>query len=284
VGQLAWYARDGKRLEAVGKPALYTSVRMSLDDRVAVVSIGPIGSADVWTIDLATGALRRATSGGHATFVLGPLSPDSQRMAVNLGSSKGILEAGPTGGNTRVLGPAPLYADDWSPDGQFIFCRDVNGDHWALLRADGSQQLQPVGTGLRGFQIRFAPDGKSIAYVSRASGRVEVVVTSFPSFAEKRQISIDGGVHPIWRKDGQELFFQATDGTVMSAEVRIAGGKIAAGIPKPLFKTQHQHNPGSGSYHYWPAPDGKRFLVLEREKPPAPRTIVVLNWAATLRP
>jgi len=284
VGQLAWYGRDGERLEAVGKPAVYTSVRMSLDDRMAEVSIGPIGNADVWTIDLATGAMRRATSNGHVTFVLGPLSPDSQRMAINLEYSKGILEAGPTGGNTRALGPPPLYADDWSPDGQFLFCRDVNGDHWALLRADGSQQLQPIGNGIRGFQIRFAPDGKSVAYVSSASGRGEVVVASFPSFAEKRQISIDGGVHPVWRKDGQELFFQALDGGVMSAEVRIAGGKIEAGIPKPLFKAQHQHNAGSGSYRYWPAPDGKRFLVLEREKPATAQTIVVLNWAAALKP
>src|SRR5262249_51954276 len=127
-------------------------------------------------------------------------------------------------------------------------------------------------------------DGKSVAYVSSASGRGEVVVASFPSFAEKRQISIDGGVHPVWRKDGQELFFQALDGVVMSAEVRIAGGKIEAGIPKPLFKTQHQHNAGSGSYRYWPAPDGKRFLVLEREKAAGPQTNVVLNWAAALKP
>ena len=284
VGQLAWYGRDGKRLDAVGKPAAYTSVRMSLDDRIAVVSIGPNGSADAWTVDLATGALRRATSNGHATFVLGPLSPDSQRLAVNQGSSEGVLEAGPTGGDTRVLGPPPLYADDWSPDGQFLFCRDVNGDHWALLRADGSQQLQPIGNGIRGFQIRFSPDGKSVAYVSSASGRGEVVVASFPSFAEKRQISIDGGVHPVWRKDGRELFFQGLDGMVMSAEVQAAGGKIEAGIPKPMFKAQHQHNAGSSSYHFWPAPDGKRFLVLEREKPVTAQTIVVLNWAAALKP
>ncbi|HUA62122.1 MAG TPA: hypothetical protein VML19_25420, partial [Verrucomicrobiae bacterium] len=283
VGQLAWYGRDGKRLESVGKRAVYTSVRMSLDDRIAEVSIGPIGNADVWTIDLATGAMRRATSNGHVTFVLGPLSPDSQRMAVNLGSSQGILEAGPTGGNTRVLGPPPLYADDWSPDGQFLLCRDVNGDHWSLLRADGSQQIQAIGNGIRGFQIRFAPDGKSVAYVSSASGRGEVVVSSFPSFAAKRQISIDGGVHPVWRKDGQELFFQALDGRVMSAEIRTAGGKIEAGIPRPLFKAQYQQAAASGSYHYWPAPDGKRFLVLERENAADAQTIVVLNWAATLR-
>ncbi|HLJ48136.1 MAG TPA: protein kinase [Bryobacteraceae bacterium] len=282
LAQLAWYGRDGKRQEAVGKPTAYTSVRMGLDDRIAVVSIGLQGSADTWTIDLATGGLRRATSNRSTSFVLGPLSPDSRRLAVNLIDSQGILEASATGGSTRVLGPAPLYADDWSPDGRFLFCRDVNGDHWTLLRTDGSGQLQPVGNGARGMQIRFAPDGRSVAYVSSVSGRGEVVVASFPSFAEKHQVSIDGGVHPAWRKDGKELLFQSLDGMVMSAEMRVSGGAIESGIPKPLFPERYKHGAGSGSFGYWAAPDGKRFLTLERDTRRG-GTIVVLNWAAALK-
>jgi Tol biopolymer transport system component len=281
--QLAWYSRDGRRQEAVGKPAAYTSVRLSQDDRSAVVSIGPQGNADIWTVDLVTGGLRRATNNLRASFTLGPSSPDSRRLAVNLISSQGILEASPTGGNTRVLGPAPLYADDWSPDGQFLLCRDVNGDHWALLRTDGSQKLQPVGNGTRGFQLRFAPDGRAVAYVSSDSRRGEVVVAAFPSFAENRQVSIDGGVHPVWRRDGKELLFQALDGTVMSAEIRVADGRIEAGVPKPLFPMEYQHSAGSGWFGYWPASDGKRFLVLEGKQQGAAQTIVVLNWAAGLK-
>lgn len=282
LGQLVWYGRDGNRQQAVGKPAAYTGVRMTSDDRVAMVSITPQINGDLWTVDLTTGALRRATSDGRAAFVIGPSSPDSKRLAVNLRSSQGVLEAGPTGGNTRVLGPPPLYADDWSPDGQFLFCRDVNGTNWTLLRADGSQQLQPVGNGTRGFYIRFAPDGKNVAYVSGDSGRGEVLVASFPSFAEKRQVSIDGGVHPTWRKDGKELLFQSLTGMVMSAEIKGAGGRIEAGVPKPLFQMQYQHAARSGSYRYWPASDGKRFLVLESPKTAGAQTIVVLNWAAGL--
>jgi Tol biopolymer transport system component len=283
MGQLAWYGRDGKRQAAVGKPAAYTSIRMSFDERIAIASIGLVGTSDTWTIDLATGVQRRATTDGQTSFVLGPLSPDGERLAVNLIGSGGVEQTSPTGGNTRVLGPAPLYADDWSPDGQFLFCRDVNGDHWGLLKADGSQQFQPVGNGTRGTQIRFAPDGKSVAYVSTASGPGEVVVASFPSFAGKHQVSIEGGVHPVWRKDGKELLFESLNGNVMSAEIRTADGKIEAGRPKVLFPTQHQHSAGSGSFRYWPAPDGKRFLVLEREKQTAAETTVVLNWASGLK-
>jgi len=283
AAQLAWYGRDGKRQAAVGKPAVYTAVRLSPDDRSAMVTIGRIGHADIWTMDLATGSLRRATNSSNASFVLGPWSPDARRLTVNVINSQGVLEAAPGSGSTRPLGPAPLYADDWSPDGQFVFCRDVNGDQWSLVRADGSQKVERVGKGTRGMYVRFAPDGRSVAYVSSASGRGEIVVASFPSFAEKRQVSLDGGVHPTWRKDGKELLFEAPDGTVMSVEIRSAGARIDAEIPKPLFVMQHRHTANSGSFKYWPTSDGQRFLVIEREETSTAQTLVVLNWAAGLK-
>ena len=32
-------------------------------------------------------------------------------------------------------------------------------------------------------------------------------VAAFSSFGEKRQVSLQGGSTPLWRKDGKELFF-----------------------------------------------------------------------------
>jgi len=282
AGQLAWYGRDGKPQGTVGKAEVYTAVRLSPDDKSAMVTIGRIGHADIWTMDLKTGSLRRATNNSNATFVLGPWSPDSRRLTVNLINSQGVLETTPAFGNTRPLGPPPFYADDWSPDGKYVFCRDVNGERWSLLAANGSQKVEPVGNGTRGMYIRFAPDGRSVAYVSTESGRGEIVVASFPSFSEKRQVSLDGGVHPSWRKDGKELLFQAPDGTVMSVEVRTLGGRIEAGVPKPLFAMEYRHTANSGSFRYWPTSDGQRFLVIQSEKPAVAQTVVVLNWAAAL--
>jgi Tol biopolymer transport system component len=283
IAQLAWYGRDGERRAAVGKPAAYTSVRMSPDDRSAAVSIGSRSRSDVWILDLATGGLRRMTNNGQSTFVLGPWSPDAQRLAVNLSYSRGVLEVAEASGKTRPLGPAPLYANDWSPDGQFLFCTDVNGDHWSLLQADGSQRVQGIpNISFRGTNIRFAPDGKLVAYLSNESGRFEVMVASFPSFAERRQVSISGGARLFWLKQGNELLFQALDGTIMSTVVRVAGGKIEASVPKPLFKLPPSPG-GSGSFRYWSASDGQRFLVMERDPGDVTETTVVLNWAPELK-
>jgi Tol biopolymer transport system component len=281
MAQLAWYGRDGKRLAAVGAPGVYLSVSISPDDRSAALCVG-WPRADLWMLDLTSGGLRRMTNEGQMSFVIGPWSSDSQRLAVNLANSKGILDVTAGSGQTRPFGPAPYYADAWSLDGQSLIVRDTNGDQWSLLKADGSQQVQPIPNApTRGMYVRFAPDGKLVAYSSLESGRAEVMVASFPSFAERRQVSTNGGTRLNWVKN--ELLFQATDGTVMSTVIRTAGGKIEASVPKPLFKLQPQVS-GSGSSLYWPTSDGQRFLVLERERPDSPAQVMtVLNWAAELK-
>ena len=101
----------------------------------------------------------------------------------------------------------------------------------------------------------------------------------------KRQISIDGGYEPDWRKDGKELFFGTPGGMLMGAEIKTAP-KIEAGIPKAIFKL-----PTMGLARRWaPAAGGKRFLVIEGEQQQqqqqqtAPAQVfVVLNWTAELK-
>ncbi len=125
--------------------------------------------------------------------MLGPWRLDAQRVAVNLAFSEGILELDPASAGSKRLGPSPLYANDWSPDGRFLLCTDINGEHWTLLRADGSQQIERLGTpGSEGLDLRFAPDGKHVAFTTSETGVPQVVVSSFPSFSESHQVSIDG--------------------------------------------------------------------------------------------
>ena len=53
---------------------------------------------------------------------------------------------------------------------------------------------------------RFSPDGKWLAY-SNESGRDEVYVQPFPGPGRKWLISTDGGINPVWSRDGRELFY-----------------------------------------------------------------------------
>lgn len=276
--RLAWRGRDGKHLGWVGKVNQYVSVRVSPDDKKAALTIGPF-PADVWIMDLASGVLSRMSNDGRASTLVGPWSPDSRLLASNLTESQGIFELNVGSGESRTISPLPLYAEDWSPDGRFLFCAYRNGEQWSVLPLDGALQPRTIQiTSARGTMLRFSPDGKYLAYVSQESGRDQIVVASFPSFNAKRQVSVDGGGYPAWRRDGKELFFQAPDGAVMSLDIR-SGERIGAGVPKELFQAQRS----SRAFGYWPAGDGQRFLVIEREQNVGQRQMVVVNWDAELK-
>src|SRR5882672_10343817 len=66
------------------------------------------------------------------------------------------------------------------------------------------------------YEPAFSPDGRWIASTSSESGRLEVYVRPFPRGAPagsgKWQISTGGGVHPIWSRDGRELFYETLEG------------------------------------------------------------------------
>jgi hypothetical protein len=122
-----------------------------------------------------------------------------------------------------------------------------------------------------------------MAYVSDDSGRYEVYVRSFPGMEGQWQVSIDGGYQPRWRGDGNELFYFAPDGTLMSAKVDTSAA-FRVTSRKPLFKTRADPSEFLWS-RYAVAADGDRFLIYSAISNADSRDItVVLNWTAELEP
>jgi Tol biopolymer transport system component len=79
--------------------------------------------------------------------------------------------------------------------------------------------------------LRLAPDGRLAAYVSNESGRDEAYVrsfdpasgTAFSFITAAKKISTQGGIGMIrWNADGNELYFLASDGSVMVVSVASA--------------------------------------------------------------
>jgi hypothetical protein len=90
-----------------------------------------------------------------------------------------------------------------------------------------------------------------------------------------------GGAKPggaVWRRDGRELFYLATDGWLMSVQVELEPTFRPAGPPQPLFKVAAEVN------YFDIAPDGEQFLlsVPIGSGVEAPPYKVVLNWTTTL--
>ena len=124
---------------------------------------------------------------------------------------------------------------------------------------------------------RVSPDERWVAYQSNESGRWEIDLATFPTFADKRQISVNGGCQPIWRKDGKELFFLSLDGKLMAADVQAPH----VGVPHALFQIPSTVVPVNVEYAL--SGDGKKFLLREPVDDNNDSIGVVLNWTAGLK-
>ncbi|HVI84582.1 MAG TPA: protein kinase, partial [bacterium] len=270
---LWWYDRDGKQIAAAATDHYYGATRISPDGRKAALWLGP-APADIWVLDFASGIVSRMTNGANAGTAIGPWSPDSQHLIVNRADDSTILDVTIAAATARPMGIDKLTAEDISPDGRTLLGVDENS-HRLIVVPLGDPKPQTIrSTPWRENRHRFSPDGKYVAYVSDESGTPEIMVASFPSFAEKRRISAAGAFAPAWRRDGRELFFMSLDQKAMSAEVSTAG-KLDAMVPKPLFRLPRTS--------FAPSPDGQRFLVGEPIIPNQEGDLLVLNWAADLK-
>jgi hypothetical protein len=161
-------------------------------------------------------------------------------------------------------------------------------DLWVLPMAGDRKPFPFLQTQFNEMYGRFSPDGRWMAYTSDESGKWEVYVRTFNrglTDSGKWTISTHGGIHPIWRRDGKELFYIAADRKLMAVEVktenRAGHAAFEPGVPKTLFDTGTKF---STVLPYTVSADGQRFLVITKagEEKPKPITVVV-NWAAGLK-
>jgi len=91
-------------------------------------------------------------------------------------------------------------------------------------------------------------------------------------------------MYPVWRADGNELFFVAADGQMMSSTVTTDKVEFEFSTPKVLFKTRMLSALANNFHEFDVSPDGQRFLIgtLIGETKAAPPT-VIMNWPALLK-
>ncbi len=173
--------------------------------------------------------------------------------------------------------PLDQYPQSYAPDGTLLFKTTgplTGTDLWLL--PSGGQPKAWVATGAEEIDGRFSPDGRTIAYVSNASGRNEVYIQSRDSATDRFQVSAAGGAGPVWSAKGDRLYFR--QGNVMMEAVVTTAGRLSSNAPVQMF------NGGwTLSQSFDLTPDGQHFLMVQQPREAVPTRIdVVLNWFTQL--
>jgi serine/threonine-protein kinase len=170
-----------------------------------------------------------------------------------------------------------------SPDGRSLIfnesgAQEVGGNGIWLMRLDGDRtphhlSAQPGGE-LNG---QISPDGHWIAYEATVSSRSEIYVQPFPDPGPRHQVSTDGGVDPLWSRDGRELFFAQGDRLMAVSVAR--GATFSASVPRLLYEGRFLKSTNNRT-SWSVAPDGSRFLRIQQVETEHPVTHIdlVLNW------
>jgi serine/threonine protein kinase len=293
---LVWVDRSGKAEPLPLPAASYLYPRISPDGRTLAVEIeGP--NHDFYFYDFARTVLSKVTTDGLSHDPV--WSPDGARLAFRSWQAGGMtlwtMRSDRSGAPERLDAAGTRQSPvSFSNDGRFLAFDqkdpETGDDAWVLplegIKAPRAVARTRFGEG----SMKFSPDSRWVAYSSDESGRPEVYVQAFPGPGLKVQISNGGGIDPVWRRSGGELFYRAQNKMMVVSVVTSL--QFKASPPRQLWAGTYSAGiaascgmPGVSSSNYDVSSDGQRFLMVRDEDESAFSTkiVVVLNWTEQLK-
>jgi Tol biopolymer transport system component len=292
--RMLWVDAQGKETGQIAEPGFLGSTRISPDGTKIAFPNGT-SENNIWIADVRTGARTRFSFGGK--FVSSPAwSPDGKTLYFSFseGGANTEIYARPADGSgpqQRVLaGQQKLAVADISPDNKYLLYEEGDAQSSQLkalpLGGDGKpdlliDNLEGMPGGMAGaHNARVAPTGGWLAYQSHESHQTEVYIAKFPSGGSKYQVSVGGGLMPVWRKDGKQLYYLDPNQKLTAVDVELGKDQVRMGKPMPLFQTRVRASIGGGGYDV--TRDGRFLLLNSTIESSAPLTLVT-NWDAELK-
>jgi eukaryotic-like serine/threonine-protein kinase len=297
--ELALFDSSGDKIASFGQPEIFLRSRLSNDGKRIAMEIVDLQShnIDLWLYEIERGIQTRFTFDPAAD--LAPLwAPNGDRIIFS--SKRNIHQdlyiKTTTGSIPEELlsnfGDQDKIADDWSSDGNYILFETTNNpktksDLWILPMTGDRKPIPFLQTEFNEHAGVFSPDMHWVAYISNESGKDEVYVRPFirpgsqqtQASSGKWQISVNGGLMPKWRADGNAIYYDS-ENKIMMAETKANGStfevlKVAQHMD---LQVKRQIAPSDMSS------DGKRILgsIIPLQQKSTPLTLVV-NWDEELK-
>ena len=276
---IVWLDSSGKTQDLLTAPVAYAYPRFSPDGR-RLAFVTAVGGFNIQVYDLARATMAQLTFG---EAYLSPVwAPDGKHIAFltqNSGKFQIQWIRADGAGEAQLLleSKTEVRAHSFSPDGKRLafteMTRETDYDLWTLpLDTTDPDHPKPgkpelfLRTPGPEFEPAFSPDGRWMAYTSNQLDSYEVYVRPFAAGAAgKWLISAGGGSHPIWSRNGRELFYETPDNRIMVANYAVKGDSFVPDRPR-LWSATRINNPPSGPliWNLDLTPDGKRFAVFPR--------------------
>jgi WD40 repeat protein len=303
VGRMPfWLNSSGAFQQLAVRSGSYVTPRLSPDGKRLAFSVAQGGEYHLWILDLDSGNMKRLTFDDSETELLPVWTPDGEFVVFQSGNSVAWVRSDGSGKVERLdpsnRSPLPYLPYSFSRDGKYLAFAGDDPDTGLDLyvvrveRSGGALQFGPPHVLWRQaggqYSPAISPDGRWLAYSSdESAGRGDVYVAPFSPESTaangKWQVSSDGGIYPVWSRDGRQLFYRSPDRHVMVANYVVRGGSFVADQPHAWAGRRLGVAGGLPSFDV--APDGSRVVgVFESEESNAETHLrVLLNVADELR-
>ncbi|MBM4165216.1 MAG: hypothetical protein FJ222_12370 [Lentisphaerae bacterium] len=167
-------ATGGRRMPLAKFKGLNTGAEISPDGRTAVLILSLSGNPDVYTLDLASGAVTRLTQTPHAVEASPAWSPDGAQV-VYVGDASGAphlytIDIATKRSRRLTYKGSENVNPDWSANGKIVYATRRSGYQIAVLDpAAGGEPDTPLTSGPDHEDPSWAPDSRHIV-CSRAEG------------------------------------------------------------------------------------------------------------------
>jgi serine/threonine protein kinase len=215
---LVWVDREGKEEPIAIAPDDYRTLNISPDGTQIAVGIhaGDNQNIHIWDID--RGNMRKLTFDESDDEC--PLwTPDGKSIVFASYRAEGVgffSKSADGAGEVKAISSlirAPIMPCSWSANEKILLLNTGTGYAIQMLYMEGSEDLKPLLEEKHSvYYPRISPDGRWMAYQSDETGNGEIYVRPFPEVNKGRwQVSANGGISPLWSRNGEELFYWNDD-------------------------------------------------------------------------
>jgi Tol biopolymer transport system component len=300
---LALIDRTGKVDLLKLPPATFRSPRVSPDGKQVAVEIQSGNEGNVWIYDLSgASALRRLTFGGSNRSPTWSADGVLVAFQSNRDGDYAIFSQRADGGGAaeRLTTPEKDVThapESWSSNGHLLFAASKRAETtlWTYSAKDRtSRPFGAVRSSRQPTNAAFSPNGAWVAYQSNETGTPAVYVQPFPATGARFLASVekpgDDPHHPLWSRDGKELFYVAGPNRFVATSVMERSGLTFSNpVPIQIGNWRNTFGGPSTIRNYDVSLDGTHFVgvispgATNADPAPSPQAHVVLNWFEELR-